>query len=421
MINGNDIAALRGQISSDASTGSIGGDTDVAPSLRQLVNSRVILAESRLQLRLQAMNATIQMLKKQNPLGPRKRLRNLTRRLTRLEQLLLKDECASNPCQHGGTCEDGFNRYICRCLDGFQVGLPFLPDCPFNSTCSFLQGTNCEQDVDECSHYQGTELGCQNGGTCLNTMGSFHCLCPANFHGVRCTIEFNDCRNTSNHEICGYGVCFDMPRTNNGVSRYRCVCYQGYTKSMANVESAPCDTDVDECATGENRCSKNPPVACFNTRSGYTCGPCPTGYSGDGYTCTASDLCLLNNGGCSISPRVQCTSTLGRVFCASCPPGFVGDGKQTLLIAFFAEVILSLQELFAIKLMVTFARPTTVAARRKLDVKPTLLFRQPIATASALLVSPETALAHSGVLPYPALTLAGRLAPITPVRIRVHV
>lgn len=29
------------------------------------------------------------------------------------------DECASNPCKNGGTCEDGVNQFICRCLPGF--------------------------------------------------------------------------------------------------------------------------------------------------------------------------------------------------------------------------------------------------------------------------------------------------------------
>ncbi|XP_034858818.1 coagulation factor VII isoform X2 [Mirounga leonina] len=30
------------------------------------------------------------------------------------------DQCASNPCRNGGTCEDQLQSYICFCLDGFQ-------------------------------------------------------------------------------------------------------------------------------------------------------------------------------------------------------------------------------------------------------------------------------------------------------------
>ncbi|KAL3858358.1 hypothetical protein ACJMK2_012951, partial [Sinanodonta woodiana] len=29
------------------------------------------------------------------------------------------DECASTPCQHGGSCVDGVNRYHCTCVAGF--------------------------------------------------------------------------------------------------------------------------------------------------------------------------------------------------------------------------------------------------------------------------------------------------------------
>ena len=30
------------------------------------------------------------------------------------------NECASNPCQNGGTCWDGLNHYSCNCLPGFE-------------------------------------------------------------------------------------------------------------------------------------------------------------------------------------------------------------------------------------------------------------------------------------------------------------
>lgn len=29
------------------------------------------------------------------------------------------DECASDPCQHGGTCTDGHLSYKCTCADGY--------------------------------------------------------------------------------------------------------------------------------------------------------------------------------------------------------------------------------------------------------------------------------------------------------------
>lgn len=42
------------------------------------------------------------------------------------------DECAGNPCHHGGTCEDGVNSFTCRCPEGYH-------------------GPTCLSEVNECS------------------------------------------------------------------------------------------------------------------------------------------------------------------------------------------------------------------------------------------------------------------------------
>lgn len=42
------------------------------------------------------------------------------------------DECAGNPCHHGGTCEDGTNSFTCRCPEGYH-------------------GPTCLSEVNECS------------------------------------------------------------------------------------------------------------------------------------------------------------------------------------------------------------------------------------------------------------------------------
>ena len=41
------------------------------------------------------------------------------------------DECASSPCQNGGTCNDGVREYSCTCADGYkgtncETGRPML-------------------------------------------------------------------------------------------------------------------------------------------------------------------------------------------------------------------------------------------------------------------------------------------------------
>lgn len=36
-----------------------------------------------------------------------------------------------------------------------------------------LQGLLCNVDVNECAHFAGTDLGCQNGATCINKLGTY--------------------------------------------------------------------------------------------------------------------------------------------------------------------------------------------------------------------------------------------------------
>lgn len=83
------------------------------------------------------------------------------RRVHRLEndinQLLLRlnaDNCSSNPCQNGGVCFSTFGGYVCRCPDTWT-------------------GDSCEQDVNECTIFANTDLGCQNSISCENTPGGY--------------------------------------------------------------------------------------------------------------------------------------------------------------------------------------------------------------------------------------------------------
>ena len=57
------------------------------------------------------------------------------------------DECEGDPCQNGGTCVDGVAEYTCLCQLGYT-------------------GHNCEQEIDECLEYSP----CQNGATCRGTI-----------------------------------------------------------------------------------------------------------------------------------------------------------------------------------------------------------------------------------------------------------
>ena len=67
-------------------------------------------------------------------------------------------------------------------------------------------------------------------------------------------------------------------------------------------------------------------VTCTNTQGSRTCGACPSGYTGNGMTCTDINECLTANGGCSTSPMVTCTNTQGSRTCGACPTGYTGNG-----------------------------------------------------------------------------------------------
>uniref|UniRef100_A0A669E0J6 Cubilin n=1 Tax=Oreochromis niloticus TaxID=8128 RepID=A0A669E0J6_ORENI len=212
--------------------------------------------------------------------------------------------CSSNPCQNGGTCLNLLNSYHCICPSNWG-------------------GPNCATDVNECQVYSGTSQGCQNGATCVNTAGSFTCSCSPEWHGTLCTMRYDDCRNAGS-DLCVHGLCIDADRVIAGQPKYQCICESGWEAPAGNPA---CVADVDECNLPNKPCSTNPAVPCYNTQGSFYCGACPSGWQGNGYSCQDVDECLTNNGGCSTTPMVQCLNTMGSFHCGPCPPGYEGDGK----------------------------------------------------------------------------------------------
>uniref|UniRef100_I3KD12 Cubilin n=1 Tax=Oreochromis niloticus TaxID=8128 RepID=I3KD12_ORENI len=216
----------------------------------------------------------------------------------------IRVSCSSNPCQNGGTCLNLLNSYHCICPSNWG-------------------GPNCATDVNECQVYSGTSQGCQNGATCVNTAGSFTCSCSPEWHGTLCTMRYDDCRNAGS-DLCVHGLCIDADRVIAGQPKYQCICESGWEAPAGNPA---CVADVDECNLPNKPCSTNPAVPCYNTQGSFYCGACPSGWQGNGYSCQDVDECLTNNGGCSTTPMVQCLNTMGSFHCGPCPPGYEGDGK----------------------------------------------------------------------------------------------
>ena len=131
------------------------------------VFSEIMRQVQSLQRTVRSQNTRITRLENGNSSGgnftsgviDRRRISSLQRRLQRLEtkvanltERLTRDHCRSYPCQNGGTCFSMFDTYRCECPENWE-------------------GPTCNLDVNECSKYVGTDLGCQNGATCVNTVG----------------------------------------------------------------------------------------------------------------------------------------------------------------------------------------------------------------------------------------------------------
>ncbi|KAH8239867.1 hypothetical protein KR032_008825 [Drosophila birchii] len=243
-----------------------------------------------------------------------RRLRSQLQRVERVSAIvrtiaanLAKDECLSSPCQNGGICHDAYNGYQCECTAAWQ-------------------GPTCEEDVNECFTLAGTDLaGCLNNGQCINTPGGYRCVCRNGFSGAHCRIRQNSCFGSGSKELCGeHGTCIQTA----SAAGYVCVCDQGWTWADTNMTSpsaSPCTRDVDECAPSVNPCHD----LCINLPGSYRCGPCPSGYTGDGRFCRDVDECAGgDNGGCSLQPRVACINTEGSHRCGRCPTGWRGDGRS---------------------------------------------------------------------------------------------
>ena len=67
---------------------------------------------------------------------------------------------------------EGQGRYDCACFDGYT-------------------GDDCAQNVDECASQP-----CQHGGTCVDGVAAYTCRCAPGFTGVHCATDVNECESS---------------------------------------------------------------------------------------------------------------------------------------------------------------------------------------------------------------------------------
>ncbi|XP_043110980.1 protein jagged-2 isoform X1 [Puntigrus tetrazona] len=184
------------------------------------------------------------------------------------------NDCASYPCQSGGTCIDDIDSFRCVCPNGFD-------------------GQLCELEVNECSGEP-----CLNGGMCIDLLNDFYCHCTDNWKGKTCNSRDSQCDSST---CANGGTCYDYGDS------FRCACPSGWGGSTCNTAmNSSCESNP--CLNGGT---------CIGGGSVFTC-ICKDGWEGP--TC-AQDVDDCNphpcyNGG-------QCVDGVNWFRC-ECAPGFAG-------------------------------------------------------------------------------------------------
>ncbi|KAM9391376.1 protein crumbs homolog 2-like [Pholidichthys leucotaenia] len=157
----------------------------------------------------------------------------------------------------------------------------------------FKMGLLCTAVADTC-----LSSPCNNGGTCLESLGEYVCLCPKGpvwYTGKNCDELYDACTNIT----CAN--CTSVP----GTSEYTCHCPDGFT-------GLNCTEGVDECQSDPCRGNRS---LCVDGANEYSCH-CPIGFGGDdcqdNVTACSEETCQ-NGGTCVDVPDAgpQCLCAAG--------------------------------------------------------------------------------------------------------------
>uniref|UniRef100_A0A3B5LWQ7 Sushi domain-containing protein n=1 Tax=Xiphophorus couchianus TaxID=32473 RepID=A0A3B5LWQ7_9TELE len=150
--------------------------------------------------------------------------------------------CASSPCLNGGTCVDELNQFSCVCAKGWA-------------------GETCQSPVPT----SATAGAYVRPSRCTIVQGTTHCTCEPGY-----TISGRDSYSCTDIDECelfhnGPAGKLCLHKCVNTPGGYRCSCPAGYNVTR---DGRSCK-DIDECATRQNNCTND--QMCVNTYGGFQC------------------------------------------------------------------------------------------------------------------------------------------------------
>jgi len=128
----------------------------------------------------------------------------------------------TSSCMYGGTCVDGINSFQCVCMGGYS-------------------GTNCQHWIRACD-----SSPCRNHATCTNQVAAqgapyaFLCHCTLGFAGALCDTFVDWCGDSAGNPCRNGATC------KNVFDQFECLCAPGWTGLLCDVPRVTCDVAAKE-------------------------------------------------------------------------------------------------------------------------------------------------------------------------------